>query len=108
MIESQINYILDALRTMKRADTGSIEVRREPFEAYNDYIQSRMGRTVWNAGGCSSWYLDAHGRNTTLWTDFTWKFRLRTRRFDPENYIMTPHRRSASPVRPVSSVGGVS
>ena len=22
-----------------------------------------MRRTVWNTGGCSSWYLDDHGRN---------------------------------------------
>ena len=26
-----------------------------------------MKRTVWTTGGCASWYLDAHGRNTTLW-----------------------------------------
>ena len=45
-----------------------------------------MTRTVWNTGGCASWYLDAEGRNTTLWPDFTWKFRRRTRRFDAEHY----------------------
>ena len=36
-----------------------------------------MGGTVWNTGGCASWYLDANGRNTTLWPDFTWRFRQR-------------------------------
>ena len=34
-----------------------------------------MGRTVWNTGGCASWYLDAHGRNTTLWPRTTFAFR---------------------------------
>ena len=35
--------------------------------AWNDDLQRRMGRTVWSTGGCSSWYLDEHGRNTVLW-----------------------------------------
>lgn len=27
--------------------------------------------TVWSTGGCAGWYLDASGRNTVLWPDFT-------------------------------------
>ncbi len=38
------------------------------------------------AGGCASWYLDAHGNNTTLWPDFTFRFRRQTRRFDVAAY----------------------
>jgi cation diffusion facilitator CzcD-associated flavoprotein CzcO len=94
MIEAQLTYILDALRTMERAGVETIEVERAPFERYNDELQSRMGRTVWNAGGCASWYLDSHGRNTTLWPDFTWKYRLAMRRFDSENYAVTTRRAS--------------
>jgi len=26
-----------------------------------------MRGAVWTAGGCDSWYLDATGRNSTLW-----------------------------------------
>ena len=48
-----------------------------------------MDRTVWNSGGCSSWYLDANGRNTTLWPDFTWRFWGRLRRFDPDAYLIS-------------------
>jgi cyclohexanone monooxygenase len=46
-----------------------------------------MRRTVWSAGGCSSWYLDEHGRNVTLWPRTTYKFRQLTARFDPESYV---------------------
>jgi hypothetical protein len=42
---------------------------------------------VWLAGGCGSWYLDRHGHNTTLWPDFTFRFRRLTRRLDRENYV---------------------
>ena len=45
-----------------------------------------MAGTVWTTGGCASWYLDDRGRNTTLWPGATWRFRNRTRRFDPRAY----------------------
>jgi len=45
-----------------------------------------MRRTVWVTGGCKSWYLDADGRNVTLWPDFTWIYAWQARRFDPSNY----------------------
>jgi cation diffusion facilitator CzcD-associated flavoprotein CzcO len=86
MIEAQIAYVIDALRTINARHAGSVEIRQEPFETYNNDLQAKMQRTVWNTGGCASWYLDAEGRNTTLWPDFTFKFRQHTRRFDAENY----------------------
>jgi hypothetical protein len=44
-----------------------------------------MAGTVWTTG-CSSWYLDASGRNTTLWPGYVTGFRLRTRRFRPQDH----------------------
>jgi len=34
---------------------------------------------VWNTGGCSSWYLDEHGVNRTLWSGMTWQYWRDTR-----------------------------
>jgi cation diffusion facilitator CzcD-associated flavoprotein CzcO len=85
MIESQITYILDCLRTMERRKLGAVEVRPDIQEAFNAELQGRMPATVWKSG-CASWYLDANGRNTTLWPGFTFEFRRRTRRFDPPSY----------------------
>jgi hypothetical protein len=45
-----------------------------------------MKRTVWNTGGCTSWYLDANGRNTTIWPGTTAEFRRATRRVDLMEY----------------------
>jgi cation diffusion facilitator CzcD-associated flavoprotein CzcO len=86
MIEAQVHYVLDALRTMRRRGAAEVEVRQDAQEAFNGELQGRMRRTVWSAGGCASWYLDAGGRNTTLWPDFTWRFRRLTRRFDAAAY----------------------
>jgi cation diffusion facilitator CzcD-associated flavoprotein CzcO len=86
MIESQLNYVLDALRTMEARGAGSIDVRPDVQARYNAAIQKRLRNTVWNAGGCASWYLDHTGRNTTLWPGFTWPFRRLLRRFDADHY----------------------
>lgn len=89
MIESQIAYILDCLRAMEREHWQTVEVRAEDEDVFNAEIQRRMQGTVW-LSGCASWYLDIHGRNTTLWPGFTFEFRRKTRRFDPRHYDAIP------------------
>lgn len=88
MIESQVGYVLDALRHVDSAGATTVEVRPEVQDAYNRDLQRQLATTVWNAGGCRSWYLDAHGRNTSLWPGFSWRFRQRARRFDPWSYVL--------------------
>jgi cation diffusion facilitator CzcD-associated flavoprotein CzcO len=85
MIESQLAYVMDAIREMDEREIASVEVRPAAVEAFNAELQAKMPGTVW-ATGCGSWYLDARGRNTTLWPDFTWRFRHRTRRFNTRAY----------------------
>jgi cation diffusion facilitator CzcD-associated flavoprotein CzcO len=88
MIESQIAYIMDAVRRMDSMGVDVIDVRSEVQNAYNEELQRKLARTVWNSGGCKSWYLDSHGRNTTLWPTFTFRFRARTKRFAPADYVL--------------------
>jgi hypothetical protein len=45
-----------------------------------------MASSVWATGGCVSWYLNAAGRNTTLWPGSTLGFRRATRRVDVSEY----------------------
>ena len=89
MIESQVAYIMSALEEMGRSGASTVEVRPEAEAAYNDHVQAQMARTVWSTGGCASWYVDAHGRNTSLWPDFTFVFRQRTHRFHLGDYVVT-------------------
>jgi hypothetical protein len=42
--------------------------------------------SVWTAGGCVSWYLDATGRNSTLWPGSVRAYHRRQARFDPSDY----------------------
>jgi cation diffusion facilitator CzcD-associated flavoprotein CzcO len=88
MMESQYNYVVDALKTMAARSIDSFSVDPDAVEAFVAEIQAKLARSVWNSG-CSSWYLDGTGRNTTLWPDFTWRYRQRTRHFDAEHYSLT-------------------
>jgi cation diffusion facilitator CzcD-associated flavoprotein CzcO len=97
IIESQISYVMDALRTMEQRGAVACEPRPPAQERFNAQLQRRMRRTVWTQGGCASWYLDAHGRNTTLWPGSSWTFRRATRAFDPAEYeLLSPAPATAS------------
>ena len=86
MIESQIAYVIDALRTVRRAGARTLEVREEAQAAYNAELDRMTQGTVWVTGGCQSYYIDRNGHNSTLWPTFTWPFRRRLRRFDAAAY----------------------
>src|SRR3954452_3070134 len=87
MIESQSAYVLDALRAMRERGAGTVDVRPEAEAKFNAQVRERMQGTVWDTG-CTSWYQDAKGNNPTLWPDWTWRFRQRTARFDPGEYVL--------------------
>ena len=89
MVEAQLRYVMGSLRHLERSGMSAIEVRREAQEAFNVDVQSRLRNTVWNAGGCRSWYLDSTGRNTTIWPGMTWPYVNMLRRFDPAAYHLT-------------------
>jgi cyclohexanone monooxygenase len=89
VIESQVAYIVDALRTMADRRLRTVEPTAAAQQAWTEDVHRRMARTVWSTGGCASWYVDAHGRNTTLWPRATFRFRQLLRRFDVEQYDVT-------------------
>ncbi|MEU4354948.1 flavin-containing monooxygenase [Streptomyces virginiae] len=95
MIESQLNYMADYLRqltvlggngTADGAGRVALAARPSAVKAWNRMVQARMERTVWNTGGCTSWYLDENGRNTTVWPGTTGEFRRETRTVDLAEY----------------------
>ena len=75
---------------MERDGLATVEPRPEAQRAFNADLQRRLAGTVWQTGGCASWYLDQFGHNTTLWPDFTFRFRRLVRRFDAEAYAREP------------------
>lgn len=90
MLEAQIEHVLNAISYMQRHHVAALEPRPEAQAAYVADIDRRMRGTVWASGGCLSWYLDATGRNSSLWPRPTWRFRRRVSRLVPGEYHLTP------------------
>ncbi len=88
--ESHINYVAECIREMDRADVATVEVRPEVFDAFARETERRLDQSVWNQGGCASWYIDANGRNGVWWPGFTIDLWRRTRRFDRGSYLAEP------------------
>ena len=88
--ESHINYVAECLREMDRAGVSAVEVREEVYDRFNRETEERLAESVWNAGGCASWYLDANGRNCVWWPGFMTQLWKRTRRFDRGSYLAQP------------------
>ncbi|CAJ0557295.1 unnamed protein product, partial [Mesorhabditis spiculigera] len=80
-IEAQVEYIVSCILQM---DERGIRQHRH----------RRLATSVWNAGGCSSYYLVDGGRNYTFYPGFNRSFRARTKRADLAHYAQ---------VQPVSS-----
>jgi cation diffusion facilitator CzcD-associated flavoprotein CzcO len=85
MIESQIAYIADCLRVLRKRGARTMQLKPGVQRAFNEALQRDMRHTVWKTG-CHSWYLSADGRNTALWPGFTFTFRRRTRRVREADY----------------------
>ncbi|MEO6511152.1 MAG: NAD(P)/FAD-dependent oxidoreductase [Nocardioides sp.] len=96
MIESQIDHVVATIQAMDRAGASAAEVTREVHDAYNRQVDAKMAGTVWDIGGCRSFYLDATGRNATLWPDWTWQFRRQAQRNDPAAYTLTTRQRAGA------------
>ena len=100
MIESQVAHVMGALGEMRRRGASVLEVRADAVRDFNEALDEQMKDTVWSTG-CSSWYLDATGRNGTLWPDWTFAFRRRAARFDASAYELGAGRIGTRPPVPV-------
>jgi len=84
MVECQIRLVVQAI-TEARCREASVTPTRQAQDSYNSKMQADLGDAVWSRG-CKSWYLDAQGRNITLWPRETFRFYESTRKIDPAEY----------------------
>jgi hypothetical protein len=89
MIEAQLTQVVKALQHLRRTGAATIEPTADAQRRHTAAVDEAMDGTVWTNGGCASWYLDATGRNSTLWPGYATGFRLRLARFRAGDYVTT-------------------
>jgi cation diffusion facilitator CzcD-associated flavoprotein CzcO len=87
MIEAQIRYVMSCLKRMRRQGFSAVELRPESQSRFGDFLRRRLADTVWQTGGCQSWYQDAEtGENPTIWPASVVAYQRRTRRVAAGDY----------------------
>ncbi|ANY06877.1 flavin-containing monooxygenase [Pseudonocardia sp. HH130630-07] len=103
--EAQARYVADAVCRMADEGIRALDVRPEVEERWTRRIRRRSARTVYETGGCSSYYQNADGFNVVMWPANTAEYQLRTRRFRTTPFRTEPGRTGAGrplePLRPV-------
>lgn len=87
MHESQLNYIVPAVKFALKKH-AVISPKEAMAVEWTKTIRAKTPHTVWGTG-CTSWYLNASGENTTVWPDQTFKFRQLTRGFKKQDHDIT-------------------
>jgi len=86
MIEAQVRYIVKLLTQMRRRRICAVDVRPEAQANFMAALAERFVGTVWQDGGCDSWYKDAHGRVTAIWPGSAASYQSAVRRTDLRDY----------------------
>ena len=82
IIESQTRFVMAAIQALRTQGVAAFDVKVDKQQRFNHSLQARLQGSVWNTGGCQSWYLGADGKNRALWPDFTFRFRKALSQFD--------------------------
>lgn len=86
VIEAQANYITQCLLMMRDHASQALEIKASVEAEFNRKIHARLSRSVWNTGGCDSWFLDRSGTNRQSWPGSSVTYWLRTRRPNPQSF----------------------
>ncbi|MFE7418825.1 flavin-containing monooxygenase [Rhodococcus sp. NPDC057529] len=86
ILEAQLEYLIQAVTAARSNGWTRMEPRRDVQDAFNAQVQEALATTVYNAGGCQSYFLDVNGRNSFNWPWSTDRMRQRLGRFDEAAY----------------------
>jgi cation diffusion facilitator CzcD-associated flavoprotein CzcO len=85
--EAQIDHAVGAITHL--ANVGSLSVRPDIQDEFNQQVQQALPGTVYNAGHCNSYYFDANGRNSFAWPWTTSRLKREVSHFDADDYLIS-------------------
>ena len=88
IIEAQIQYIMRAIEHTENTHSDAIEVKPEAEESYTTKIHQEMAKTVWQTGGCNSWYKSKSGKVIAMFPGFSFTFRRWAKHFKAKDHVL--------------------
>ena len=86
VIEAQMEYIRRAIAAVQAKRGRTIEVKPQAEDAYTTMIHKEMKQTVWQSGGCTSWYKSKSGHVIAMFPGFSFTFRQMAKAFKPGDH----------------------
>ena len=86
LAEAQLDYIVDGLKQMRDKKISKLSIKADILSKHNQLVQKHLKTTVFNSGGCKSYYLDANGRNFAAWPWSLKKLKARLSHLDLNEY----------------------
>ncbi|TXJ08552.1 MAG: NAD(P)/FAD-dependent oxidoreductase [Acinetobacter sp.] len=86
LAEAQLDYIISGLTQMKEEDISKFSIKSDVIAKHNQQVQKHITKTVFNNGGCKSYYLDENGRNFAAWPWSLKKLRQRLSKLKLKEY----------------------
>ena len=86
LAEAQLDYIIDGLKKVKAGGISKFSIRTDVLKKHNDKVQKHLKTTVFNSGGCKSYYLDQNGRNFAAWPWSLKELKKRLSNFKLDDY----------------------
>ncbi|MEU2042216.1 flavin-containing monooxygenase [Nocardia niwae] len=99
MKESQLRYIMAAIRLRETSGAAALEVSAHAMATYDRWLQAAIAHTVWPTGG-PSWYKTASGRVVTPWPSTARAYARMTARDPALDLVPLPLRAHAPTQRP--------
>jgi cation diffusion facilitator CzcD-associated flavoprotein CzcO len=90
MSEAQIGYVMDCLRLMRKRGSKVMEVKPSTQQQFVEELRKRLAGTVWESGGCRSWYQDAKtGESPVIWPGSVVRYKRKTRAVAERDYVLS-------------------
>jgi hypothetical protein len=67
---------------------ASLDVTPEAQASFVEWVSTGLAGSVWNSGGCKSYYLSPTGFNFTFWPGFAAGFKKRMTRIDLDDHTI--------------------
>jgi cation diffusion facilitator CzcD-associated flavoprotein CzcO len=90
MIEAQVQYVMSCLKLMRKRGASAIDLKPERLQSFLEEMRARLPGTVWESGGCKSWYQDSRtGETPAVWPGSVVEYQRRTRSASAADYVFT-------------------
>jgi 4-hydroxyacetophenone monooxygenase len=86
--ECQVRYIMQCLRELLETGARAMEVKPDPHNRFNEYLDATHAKMVWAHRGVGNWYKNKHGRVVTNSPFRLVDYRAMTEKLNRNDYTM--------------------